>query len=148
MAPNSLATLLLYVPLYENRDGSLRLSSSGLSLDNIYRYWDGPLYLVVAKTLCSVGSPAIGVFAGLEPVDYAADFPGYPAAIRMFSYAFGYPNGMIAAIMAVLTRSPGGLPAAAHGVLIAVEYYRRHPVRWCGGWRGGSCSACWVVGGF
>ena len=54
---NVLATLLVYVPLYENQEGYLRLSFSGLSLDNIYRYWDGPLYLVVAKTFYNVGSP-------------------------------------------------------------------------------------------
>ena len=48
VAVNLLATLLVYVPLYENQDGYLRLAYSGLSMDNIYRYWDGPLYLIVA----------------------------------------------------------------------------------------------------
>ena len=102
---NVLATLLVYVPLYENRDGYLQLAFSGLSMDNIYRYWDGPLYLVVAKTFYNVGSPEIAAFADLAPGYYAAHFPGYPATIRAFSYVFGYPNGMIAATIAATSLS-------------------------------------------
>ena len=94
---NLLATLLVYIPLYENQDGYLRIAFSGLSLDNIYRYWDGPLYLVVAKTFYNVGSPEISAFADLAP--------GYPATIRLFAYVFGYANGMIAATMAATSLS-------------------------------------------
>ena len=43
LALNLVATFLVYLPLYENQDGYIRLSFSGLSLDNIYGYWDGPL---------------------------------------------------------------------------------------------------------
>ena len=102
---NLLATILVYVPLYENQDGYLKLSFSGLSLDNIYRYWDGPLYLVVAKTFYSVSSPEIAAFADLAPVYYAAHFPGYPATIRLFAFVFGYANGMIAATIAATSLS-------------------------------------------
>ncbi len=102
---NLLATLLVYIPLYENQDGYLRIAFSGLSLDNIYRYWDGPLYLVVAKTFYNVGSPEISAFADLAPGYYAAHFPGYPATIRLFAYVFGYANGMIAATMAATSLS-------------------------------------------
>ena len=97
---NVLATLLVYVPLYESRDDLIRLSFSGLSMENIYRYWDGPLYLVVAKTFYNVGSPELTAFADLAPGYYAAHFPGYPATIRVLSYVFGYTNGMIAATVA------------------------------------------------
>ena len=97
---NVLATLLVYVPLYQSQDDLIRLSFSGLSMDNIYRYWDGPLYLVVAKTFYNVGSPELTAFADLAPGYYAAHFPGYPATIRVLSYVFGYTNGMIAATVA------------------------------------------------
>ena len=96
VAVNLLATLLVYVPLYVNQDGYLRLAFSGLSMDNIYRYWDGPLYLIVAKTFYNVSSPEITAFADLAPGYYAAHFPGYPATIRLFAFVFGYANGMIA----------------------------------------------------
>ena len=102
---NVLATLLVYIPLYENQDGYLRIAFSGLSLDNIYRYWDGPLYMVVAKTFYNVGSPEINAFADLAPGYYAAHFPGYPATIRLFAFVFGYANGMIAATMAATSLS-------------------------------------------
>ncbi|MDP7201527.1 MAG: hypothetical protein QGI50_11340 [Dehalococcoidia bacterium] len=100
VALNLLATLLVYIPLYENRDGYLHLSFSGWSLDNIYRYWDGPLYLVVAQTFYDPGNPAVEAFADLTPGYYAAHLPGYPATIRLFSYIFGYANGMLAATIA------------------------------------------------
>ena len=102
---NLLATLMVYVPLYENQDGYLRLAFSGLSMDNIYRYWDGPLYLVVAKTFYNVSSPEITAFADLAPGYYAAHFPGYPATIRLFAFVFGYANGMIAATIAATSLS-------------------------------------------
>ena len=102
---NVLATLLVYIPLYENQDGYLRIAFSGLSLDNIYRYWDGPLYMIVAKTFYNVGSPEINAFADLAPGYYAAHFPGYPATIRLFAFVFGYANGMIAATMAATSLS-------------------------------------------
>lgn len=102
---NLLATLLVYVPLYENTDGYIHLAFSGLSLDNIYRYWDGPLYMVVAKTFYQAGAPELFAFTDLSPGYYAAHFPGYPATIRAFSYIFGYANGMIAATIAATSLS-------------------------------------------
>ncbi len=100
VALNLLATPLVYIPFYENRDGYLSISFSGFSMDNIYRYWDGPLYLVVAQTFYDPGNPAVGAFSDLSPGYYAAHLPGYPATIRLFSYIFGYANGMIAATIA------------------------------------------------
>ena len=97
IALNVLATLLVYMPLYEDRADGIYLSFAGFSLDNVYRYWDGPLYLVVAKSFYDLGSPAMAVFPDLAPSYYAAHFPGYPATIRLFSYIFGYPGGMIVA---------------------------------------------------
>lgn len=105
IALNVAATLLVYVPLYENRDGYLRLAFSGLSMDNIYRYWDGPLYIVVAKTFYNAGSVEFAAFADLAPGYYAAHFPGYPATIRMFAYLFGYANEMVAATIAATSLS-------------------------------------------
>ena len=94
---NLLVTLMVYVPLYENRDAGLYLSFQGLSLDNIYRYWDGPLYMIVAKTFYLPGSPELSAFSHLSPTYYAAHFPAYPATIRLFSFVFGFQVGMLAA---------------------------------------------------
>ena len=92
---NMAATLMVYVPLYALRDGNIYLSFQGFSLDNVFRYWDGPLYLIVAETFYNTSSPAISTFSHLSPEYYAAHFPGYPATIRFFSYIFGYPVGML-----------------------------------------------------
>ena len=59
----------------------------------------------MAKTFYNVGSPEITAFADLAPGYYAAHFPGYPATIRLFAFAFGYANGMIAATIAATSLS-------------------------------------------
>ena len=99
---NLAATVMVYVPLYEHQPESNRilLTFSGLSLDNIYRYFDGPLYLIIAKTFYGAGSPELLTYGHLTPEYYAAHFPGYPLTIRAFSYVFGYPIGMLAATFA------------------------------------------------
>ena len=96
VALNLVATLLVYVPLMGERDGRL-YPTFGLSTDNIHQYWDGPLYLVVAKAFYDVESPVMRVFPDLPPTYYAAHFPGYPATIRFFSHILGYTDGMLAA---------------------------------------------------
>ncbi len=101
---NLVATMMVYVPLYEHRPGDgLYLSFNGLSMENIYRYYDGPLYLIVAKGFYSLGGAELFVYDHLEPGYYAAHFPAYPATIKLFSYVFGYANGMIAATIAATT---------------------------------------------
>lgn len=97
---NLAVTFFVYMPFYEDRDGRIYLSFHGMSMDNIYRYYDGPLYIAVAKSLYRLGHPALSAFPDLDPIYYAAHFPGYPLTIRLFSYPLGYPAGMIAATIA------------------------------------------------
>ena len=97
---NLLATFMVYVPLYEQRENGIYLAFNGLALDNIYAYWDGPLYMIVAKAWYNVGGAELSVFETLPPEYYAAHFPGYPATIRLFSFAFGFEVGMLAATIA------------------------------------------------
>lgn len=64
-------------------------------MDYIYRNWDGPGYLVVAKTLYSVDLiNKINPFPFLAATHYAFQFPGYPLMIRLFSF-IGYNESMI-----------------------------------------------------
>lgn len=61
----------------------------------VYRNWDGPGYLVVAKTLYNVPLiNKINPFPFLAATHYAFQFPGYPLVIRLFSF-IGWNESMI-----------------------------------------------------
>lgn len=64
-------------------------------MDYIYRNWDGPGYVVVAKTFYDVAHiNRINPFPFLAASHYAFQFPLYPAFIRLFSF-IGYNESMI-----------------------------------------------------
>jgi len=71
------------------------------SMDQIYRYWDGPPYLYVAKTLYQV--PAEHPFTpyGLPASYFANHLPGYPLLIRALTpLTLGdYPRAMLLATL-------------------------------------------------
>jgi len=83
---NVVATLAVYLPFLGN-------------LDVIYRYWDGPLYMYVAKTLYFI--PASTPF-NLPDYYYACHLALYPLLIRIFS-PIGYDKSMIFATIATST---------------------------------------------
>ena len=60
----------------------------------IYRNWDGPAYVIVAKTLYNINLIHQVNTVGLMPADYSQQFPLYPLFIRMFSF-LGYKQSMI-----------------------------------------------------
>ncbi len=64
-------------------------------LEFIYRNWDGPGYVVVARTLYDVQDiQKVNPFPFLAPSHYAFQFPLYPVFIRIFSF-LGYNGSMI-----------------------------------------------------
>jgi Gpi18-like mannosyltransferase len=64
-------------------------------MTTVFRNWDGPGYLVVAKTFYDVQHiTRINPFWFLAPSHYAYQFPLYPVFIRLFSF-IGYANSMI-----------------------------------------------------
>lgn len=79
-----LATLVLYQHFF----------FSDLKMQLVYQNWDGPSYVVIAKSLYNV--EVIPQVNSLRlPTEYfAAHFPLYPLAIRLFSF-IGYFQSMI-----------------------------------------------------
>lgn len=53
-------------------------------IQTVYRYWDGPLYVVVSKTFYAVDNPLYAA-SGLWASYYAAFFPLYPFTIMLLS---------------------------------------------------------------
>ena len=62
----------------------------------LVRYWDGPNYLYVAKTLYDIPAEHPLADYGEPPGYFACHLPLYPLAIRLLSF-LGYPAGMLAA---------------------------------------------------
>lgn len=60
------------------------------------RYWDGPNYLYVAKTLYDIPADYPLQAYGNPPAYFACHLPLYPVAIRLLSF-LGYPAAMLAA---------------------------------------------------
>lgn len=82
-----LSSLLIYLPLM-GRDSSL-----------IFRYWDGPNYLYVAKTLYNIPIDHPFVPYNTTPAYFACHLPLYPLVIRLFALPLGYLSGMLTATM-------------------------------------------------
>ena len=83
---------LTFVVLLVNGIFYLPFLSNG-TVDQLFRYWDGPNYLLVAKTLYSI--PADHPLSPYTvPSYFAAHLPLYPFAIKLFS-VFGYPVAML-----------------------------------------------------
>lgn len=87
-------TLFIWTPFFLRLKTfwTIPLSQDGMA--TIVANYDGPLYLVVAKTLYN--TLQIKNFAFGLPVEYyAAHFPLFPFLIRAFSPLLGYPYSML-----------------------------------------------------
>lgn len=87
-------TLLIWIPFFfrVKTFWSIPLSQQGMGV--IVSNYDGPLYLVIAKSFYN--SDIIKSFPLDLPVEYyAAHFPLFPLLIRAFSFIFGYPYSML-----------------------------------------------------
>jgi len=71
------------------------------SWDSIYRYWDGPHYYYLAKTLYQVPGNHPFTAYGLPRSYFASHLPAYPVLIRLCRLlAPGYPQAMVLATTA------------------------------------------------
>lgn len=67
-----------------------------LSLLDLYKHWDGPLYVIVAKTFYNTSSVILREsFLGLSPGYFAAHLPLYPLFIRSTAWLVGSLPSML-----------------------------------------------------
>lgn len=95
LAFSLLPTLLIWLPFFLRVKSlwSIPLPSEN-GMATIVSNYDGPLFLVVAKTFYN--RELIGGFSLNLPTEYyAAHFPLFPALIRIFSVIWGYPYAML-----------------------------------------------------
>lgn len=87
-------TILIWLPFFLRLPSfwGIKLPQQGMA--TIIANFDGPYYIVVAKSLYN--PEVLGNFQFPLPATYyAAHFPGFPLLIRAFSPIFGYPWAMM-----------------------------------------------------
>ena len=88
-------TLLIWLPFFlrlENFWG-IPLSQNGMA--TIVANYDGPLFLVVAKTFYNQDLIKANFQFPLSTQYYSAHFPLFPILIKTFSFVFGFPYSML-----------------------------------------------------
>lgn len=91
-----LSTFIFWTPFIFNFSniGTIKIEQPGFS--NILKNWDGPLYVIPAKTLYQKDDPLFKEnVLGLERKYFAAHIPFYPLTIRVLSPIFGYINSTV-----------------------------------------------------
>lgn len=91
-------TLSVWTPFFFRIDNILGLKISKDGMATIVANYDGPFYIVAAKSLYNPEIIANNFSFDLEPIYYSAHYPLYPLLIRGLATAFpllGYPYSMI-----------------------------------------------------
>ena len=92
-----LSTIFLWLPFLLKATNWFGLQILDSNFHYIYRHYDGPFYLVVAKTFYNPHLIAhFGLESTLPPSYFAAHLPLYPILIVLFSFLLGYLKSMIA----------------------------------------------------
>lgn len=94
------STLLLWLPFIFRIENWFGITLPGISFLDIYRHFDGPLYIIVAKSLYNPEIiSALKIETPLSPIYFAAHFPLYPILIASLSPILGYLKAMITATL-------------------------------------------------
>lgn len=89
-------TLLIWIPFFFNADRVVGVPLPGEGMATIVKNYDGPLYIVVAKTLYNADLIKNSFSFNLPVEYYAAHFPLFPVLIRLVSSVAGwYPYSML-----------------------------------------------------
>ena len=96
------STFVLWLPFL--------LKLNGLNFLDIYKHYDGALYIIPAKTFYEVSKidvPGVGFILSLplSPIYFAAHLPLFPIFIRIFYLGFGYLKSMTKVGASIATAS-------------------------------------------
>ena len=95
LAIAALPTILLWLPFFLRLKSLWHIPLPQSGMQAIVGNFDGPLFLVVAKTFYDPGAISQGFEFPLPSSYYAAHFPAYPALIKAFAPILGYPYSML-----------------------------------------------------
>lgn len=83
----------LYIPFILKLDTFFFLNIENPGFIHIFRNWDGPHYVIIAKTLYDLKEVALYLFTNVPTTYYPAHFPLYPISIAFLAPMFGYLYG-------------------------------------------------------
>jgi len=90
------STLFLWSPFLLKATRWFAVNIPNSSFEYIYKNYDGPLYIVVAKTFYNPDLiDKLYLEIKTSPYYFAAHLPLYPLAIRIFSFIFSFLQSMI-----------------------------------------------------
>lgn len=90
------STVVLWLPFLLKSPQWAGLSIPASNFEYVLKHFDGPLYVVAAKTLYNPDLiSALGLETSLPPIYFAAHLPMYPLLILIAAPAFGYLKSML-----------------------------------------------------
>lgn len=92
---------ILYLPFLLKLNSIAFLNIKDPGFINILRNWDGPHYIVIARSMYDLSAIEKLLFTSVPPSYYPAHFPLYPIFIALLAPLFGYfHSGLIVNILA------------------------------------------------
>lgn len=99
-----ISTLLLWLPFQLKFKSINGIATPDLSFETVLKHWDGPLYIIPAKTWYNTKDPIVlGSPLGLPPTYFAAHLPGYPATIAALAPLLGFPKASVISTLIAAT---------------------------------------------
>lgn len=96
-------TLAIWIPFFFRIESIWGIPLPKNGMETVVSNYDGPLYILVSKTLYN--PELVGNFSFILPAEYyAAHFPLFPLLIKLFALIFGSPYAMlfVTAVSAIL----------------------------------------------
>lgn len=92
-------SILVWLPFLLGLDAFFGIPIPNGGMQNVAANYDGPLYIVIAKSFYNLSYIATHYSFPLPLEYYAAHFPLYPLTIKLFSLPLGFPWGMLFATL-------------------------------------------------
>ena len=92
--------LAVWMPFLARTESVMGVPVPTGGMQTIAANFDGPLYIVIAKSFYNLEYIAANYSFPLPLEYYAAHFPMYPIIIRLFAVPIGFPWGMLMASLA------------------------------------------------
>src|SRR3989344_3689364 len=91
------STFVLWMPFILRISSINGIQTFDIDFRTVMKNWDGPLYIIPAKTLYDVDNPVLQKAPlGLAPGYFAAHLPGYPLTIAVLAPVLGFLKAMLA----------------------------------------------------
>ena len=96
IALSLLPTLLIWLPFYLRMSEFWNIPLPQNGMGTIVANYDGPLFLVVAKTLYNPELIGQSFQFPLPDIYYSAHYPLFPMLIRLLGFVINFPYAMLA----------------------------------------------------